>query len=277
MTAAGARARGRRAALAAVSLLVCASASAHAPMDAKSALAVSQAAIGRQIGDYALTDTAGHAVRLSEYRGRPLLVSLVYTSCRKSCSVVTRQLARSVAVARDALGADRFAVVTVGFDARNDRPARMRAYARAQGVDDPAWRFLSGDAATIDALTADLGFVWFESPQGYDHLTQVSILDAEGRVYRQVYGELVDPPALVEPLKELVWGRPRTGGVRAWVDSLRLFCTLWDPTAGRYRFDYSILVGAVIGVACLGSIAAFVVHAWRESVRAGRRPRSGAA
>ncbi len=234
--------------------------------DASAALEYSQGVIGQAVGDYALVDRRGEPVRLSQFRGRPLVVSLIYTSCYHTCPTLTRQLARVVAVAREALGEDSFTVVTIGFDAPTDSPGRMRVFARERGVDDPGWFFLSADAPTIEALAKDLGFVYFRSPKGFDHLTQTTVLDAQGRVYRQVYGEMLDPPALVEPLKELVFGAGSgTHTVAGWIKGVRLFCTIYDPSTGRYRFDYSIFMAALAGTLSLGGIAVFLIRAWRES------------
>jgi len=234
--------------------------------DGKEALRVSQAAIGRSLSDHTFIDRSHREVRISDYAGKPLLVSLIYTSCYHSCSVFTRYLGEIVDVAREALGDDAFSVVTIGFDAANDSPARMALYASSQGIDAPNWFFLSGDVNTLKSLTDELGFTYAASPKGFDHMAQVSVIDADGSVYRQVYGDRFEPPALVEPLKELVFGlEPGSSALDRWVDNVRLFCTIYDPSIGRYRFDYSIFVAMIIGVLCLASIAVFIVRAWRQS------------
>lgn len=237
----------------------------RSPVSPETALKASQAAIGNRVGDYVLVDTEGRRISLADYRGKPLVVNLVYTSCYHTCSVLTRYLKGVVVAAREALGADAFAVVTIGFDAASDTPERMRTYARQQNVALDNWSFLSTDADTIDVLTDELGFTFFPSPKGYDHLAQVTVLDAEGRVYRQIYGDRFEMPALVEPLKELVFRNdPFPSSVAAWMDNIRLFCTVYDAAAGRYRFDYTLIVAVVIGTLSLLSILAFVVHAWRR-------------
>ena len=132
-----------------------------------------------------------------------------------------------------------------------------------------AGRFLSGrPVRTMDgAGRGELGFAFFRHlPSGFDHMAQVSVIDADGKVYRQIYGDRFDPPALVEPLKELVFGLdPTSSSLDRWVDNVRLFCTIYDPNTGRYRFDYSIFVAITIGFLCLASIAVFIVRAWRQS------------
>lgn len=234
--------------------------------DPKAALAVSQAALGRQLGDYSFLDTERRRVSLDDFRGKPLIINLVYTACVHTCPVIAQTLDDHARVAREALGKDSFNVVSIGFDVANDTPERMRAFARRQGLTLANWRFLSADAETMARLTEALGFVYYASPKGYDHLAQLTLLDAEGRVYRQVYGENFDAPFLVEPLKDLVFGRRgNLTSLDGLVNRLRLFCTIYDPAAGRYRFDYSIFIGVVIGLIALGTLAGILARAvWRE-------------
>lgn len=241
--------------------------------DEASALRYSQAAIGRRLGDHRFRDTRSEPVSLGDFRGRPLVVNLIYTSCYHTCPLIIQTLARSVDVARKALGADSFAVVTVGFDSRADTPSRMRAFGRSQGLDLANWRFLSADDATIDALTKDLGFVFYPSPRGFDHLAQTTIVDEDGVVYRQVYGASFEPPAIVEPLKALVFGRNgNLVSIDGLLNRIKLFCTIYDPTGERYRFDYSIFVGGTIGLGCLLLLAYVAIREWRR----GRLARGGA-
>jgi len=236
---------------------------APTPVDQKAAIAYSQAAIGRPLGDFAFLDTQRRAVRLSDYRGKPLVVNMVFTACTDSCPLVVQTLAKAVDVAQEAVGKDAFSVVTIGFDARDDTPERMRAFAHAQGVDLPNWAFLSGDTATVEGLAENLGFIYFPSPRGYDHLAQTTVIDAQGAVYRQVYGAQFNAPALVEPLIELVFGRPGESGALAYLTNrIRLFCTYYDPTRERYRFDYSIFIALTVGAGSLVGIGVIVVRAW---------------
>jgi len=234
-------------------------------LDRDAALAASRAAVGTAVGNHAFVDSAGAALRLDDLRGRPLVLSLVYSSCHHSCPVLTSHLARMVEVAREALGGDAFAVLSVGFDTAHDTPTRMASFARARGVDAAGWHFLSTDPGTVQALAREVGFRYVATPAGFDHLAQVTILDAEGRVYRQIYGDSFPAPYLVEPLKQLVLGRrAEAPGLAGWLDGVKLLCTIYDPSTGRYRFDYSIFVAAGVGALCLGGIAAFVVRAWRD-------------
>jgi len=235
---------------------------------ADEALAYSQAAIGRQVGEFPFTDADGTPVLLSDYLGRPVVVSFIYTSCAYSCPVITQTLSDAAAVARDALGDDSFSVLTVGFDSAADSPDRMRVFARSQGVDDTGWHFLSGDPLTILQFSETLGFIFYRSAKGFDHLSQVTVIDAGGRIYRQVYGDHFESPLLVEPLKELVFGTAAPfASIGDLIKKVRLFCTIYDPAAERYRFDYSIFIQLIVGTLIVGWMFVFVVRSWWRILR----------
>jgi protein SCO1/2 len=234
--------------------------------DRDDALQHSQAAIGQTVDTRVLRDVEGNNFDMSQLRGRPLVVSMIYTSCHHVCPTITQSLGRSVDIGNEALGDDAYNVVTIGFDWAVDTPEQMRLYAAERRIDEPNWHFLAGDEASINRLSEDLGFAFYASAKGFDHLTQTTILDREGRVYRQVYGVDFEPPALVEPLKELVFDTPRQAGlVEHWVDTFRLFCTVYDPNVGRYKFDYSIATTIFVGLLCLGAIATFIIREWRHA------------
>ncbi|MCP4392463.1 MAG: hypothetical protein GY802_29495, partial [Gammaproteobacteria bacterium] len=115
-------------------------------------------------------------------------------------------------------------------------------------------------------LSRDLGFLYFPSSAGFDHLIQVTILDAEGKVYRQVYGQVFDTPLLVDPLIELVLGRapPEQPLLANLVNRIKLFCTTYDPARDGYYFDYSLFIGMLIGASIIGIAGTVVVRGLRH-------------
>ncbi|MCL4764923.1 MAG: SCO family protein [Hyphomicrobiaceae bacterium] len=241
--------------------------------NAEDAIALSQEAVGQYLPDLAFTDTDGSTVRLMDYRGKPLLVSMIYTSCADVCPTLLESLYPAVKVARKALGDDSFAVITVGFDTRNDTPSRLRAFARTRGIDIPNWTFLAADEESLDALARTVGFGIYSRAGGFDHLAQVSLIDARGRLSQQVYGSVFEPPVIVDPLKALVFGRfEPLRSVDGLIDRIRYFCTVYDPSSGRYRFNYSLFVSVGIGIACFILIVVVLAREWRRSSASGARP-----
>lgn len=240
-----------------------------APGDRDAALRISQAAIGRLVGDYAFNGIDGTRHQLAQYRGKPLVISLIYTSCYHICPTTTRHLAEVIERAQSVLGEDSFAVITVGFDAARDTPQAMKDFASEQKVAAVHWDFLSSDAQTIAAFSRDLGFQFRPTGGGFDHLLQTTILDADGVVRRQVYGMDYDTPILIEPIKRLIFGEKLSEGFfERMTNKFRLFCTVYDPAADRYRFNYSILVGLAMGAAMGIFFIFLLVREWRYSRRA---------
>lgn len=234
--------------------------------DQKDALAYSQAAIGKLVGDHTFTNTHGQQVRLTSFQGKPLVISMIYTSCYHICPTVTHHLSNVVEKAKQALGESSFNVLTIGFDTHNDTPDAMRVFAAQQGVDSDNWQFLSADAKTITALSKDIGFQFRASPKGFDHLIQATVVDAGGKVYRQVYDMNFSTPLLIEPIKELLDGQPRKGSLIGHIgDKIRLFCTVYDPTNDRYYVDYSLFIGIFIGLSSMGFVFYFLLREWRRN------------
>ncbi len=236
------------------------------------ALQYSQNALGRTVGNYEFRDSAGNLVRMSDFLGKPVVVSFIYTSCAESCPVITETLAEAADVARDALGDDSFSVISIGFDSASDSPDRMRYFAKQHGINLDGWKFLSGDLSSVLALSNDLGFIFYRSAKGFDHLSQVSVIAADGTVYRQIYGQNFDKPLLVEPLKELVFGTEAPlASFADLINKVRLFCTIYDPAADRYRFDYSIFIKLIVGTLIVGSMGIFVTREWWRIWKTSRR------
>jgi protein SCO1/2 len=239
-----------------------------ATLDANRAVDISQRALGRTLGDYTLNGADGRALRTGDLRGKPLVVSFVYTGCSQVCPTTTRFLARAVGEARRALGDRAFNVLTVGFNQPFDTPMAMRDFQRRQGIDGAGWIFASADAATIDALARDAGFAWARSTSGFDHVTQATIVDASGRVVSQVYGESFELPMLVAPLKDIATGAPTPAyDVAVVLERVRILCTVYDPRSGRYRLNYALFIEIFAGLTILGATAWFLLREWRRHRR----------
>jgi len=229
-------------------------------LNEKKVIAISQAAIGHLVGDYTFRDTQGRQVRLADFQGKPLIISMIYSSCAEVCLVMIKTLEKVDAVAREALGENAYNIVTIGFDVGTDTPVQMQSFARQNGVSvGQHWRFLSGDATAVAGLSHDIGFLYYASVKGFFPLTQTTILDADSRVYVHIYGETFATPALVDPLKNLVFGTTTPfASLHDLINKVRLFYTLYDPVSDRYHFEYAFLFRMVVGAVIILSMMAFI-------------------
>jgi protein SCO1/2 len=234
------------------------------------ALAHSQTAIGSTLQGIDLLDAQGNVVSLESLHGKPVILSMIYTSCHHVCPSTTQFLQQAVNKARSALDEDSFHVLTVGFDTINDSPERMQQFAQRVGNTDSRWKFLAADKDNLAALTEQLGFIYYPSPKGFEHLVQASVIDADGVIYRQVYGMSFPLPVLIEPLKELVFGQPREQSTLDWMENkIRLFCTVYDPARDRYNIDYSVFIGTFVGLMVSLVFGRALYREWKRSLDAG--------
>ena len=172
---------------------------------------------------------------LADYRSKPLLVSFIYTSCfglpdhRETCRrpsqyggrarrgpLQRRQHRLQPALPSPALKA---------FATQNGMPPTGNSSARRRRSRRP---------------DAGFGFNYAATPAGFDHIVQVTLVDADGKIYRQIYGEALSTDMLVEPLKQLITGAPvaQSGAVADLVDRVRILCSVYDPNTGKYRLNY---------------------------------------
>ncbi len=249
-------------------LLLCAPpARAATPSEDESvaAVRVSQAAIGRSVSNWQFTDQNGKPVRMSELRGKPLVVSFMYTGCFQVCPTTTQFLKRATQSARDSLGTGSFRVVSIGFNQPFDTPEALTEFATKQGIDHPDWRFLAPAQADVTAMLAEFGLSVKATTAGFDHVIQASVVDANGVIYRQVYGDAFDLPMFIDPIKQLLSGQAETAVSveNIWL-KVKLYCTVYDPRSGKYKFNYSIFVELFAGITFLGAMIAYLVHGLRS-------------
>ena len=238
------------------------------PLDLAIALEKSEAAIGRIVDDHALVDAEGNAVSLAHFRGRPLVISPIYASCPDICPTTTQHLIKAVSRAQKVFGPERFAVLTISFDPHRDKQARLAAFMSDQGVNLRNWRIAVGDQATTERFMADLGFSYRAGAGGFDHVTQTTVLDSDGRVHRQIYGDAFPIQIFLEPLKEVIFGTGlKSLSMNNLVDRIRFICTVYNPGSGRYEIDYAIAFGISIGGLSLLLTGFIIFRTWRHNRR----------
>ncbi len=216
--------------------------------------------------ELAFRDDAGREVRLGDYlaAGKPVVLSLNYYGCPMLCTVTLNGLAGAMkAISMDA--GREFQVLTVSFDAQ-ETPALaaqkkkqyVERYGRATGA--AGWHFLTGDQASIDALTKAAGFryAWDADTKQWAHPAGILVLTPEGRIARYLYGIEYAPRDLRLALVEAAGGR--IGNV---VDQAILFCYQYDPTTGRYGAAIMRVVRAG-GVLTVIAIATFILAMLRR-------------
>lgn len=246
---------------------------AESVLDRAEAIRISQAVIGQQPANYTLLDRRGQPVRLSDYRGKPLLVSFIYTGCFQVCPTTTRMLHEAVQDLGRLVGFDKFNVVSIGFNQPFDAPEAMRAFAAQNGISTSNWEFLSPHRSIVEPLTRDFGFSYVANAAGFDHVLSVTLLDGEGRIYSQIYGDSLTPNQLGEPMRQLMRGAPLppTLNLDDLIERVKILCTVYDPKTGQYRYDYGLFMELAGGTMFFLFMFGYLGREWLQQRRS-RRP-----
>lgn len=243
-------------------------------IDEAQAIRLAEGAVGRVVPDFELRDRNGKPVRLGNYRGKPLLVSFIYTGCFEICPTQTRTLYEAVKGLDNMLGENQFNVISIGFNQPFDDPQAMRAFASQHLIKHRNWEFLSPRPNDVEALTRAFGFSWVATPAGFDHVLGVTVVDTEGRIHSQVLGDVVSAERLGTPLRRLLlYEQPQIvfSTVNHLVERVRILCTVYDARTGEYRYDWKLILQMASGLLFFLTMFVWLFGEWRRQRRQRRQ------
>jgi protein SCO1/2 len=162
---------------------------------------------GHEVADVTLVNQDGDTVRLSDYRGRALALTFIFTRCPfpDFCPLMMAHFAAAHAalVADEDLRA-RTHLLTVSFDTEHDTPEVLRAYgAPFQKTEPPftRWELASGTEEAIRTLGGELGLDYVEEERSFIHNLRTAVIDTEGKLHRLHRGNDWTPDELVADLR----------------------------------------------------------------------------
>ncbi len=161
---------------------------------------------GEEIPDFPLLNQDGKRIHLGQYKGRPLLLTFIYTRCpipdfcprtsAKFADVYRRLQSLPASVPKPHL-------LTVSFDPEFDTPAVLRSYGARymHPVDFQAWEFATGSPEEIKNVTGYFGLShWKESGQ-IVHTLSTALIGPEGRLVRLYKGKEWTPEQVLAEIK----------------------------------------------------------------------------
>ncbi len=131
-------------------------------------------------------DADGATRTLDDYKGRPVIMTMSYTACRKTCSASMLVLRRMQEVLARR-GRD-VAFVVVSYDPSHDSPAEWRRYRDTRRL-PTTWHFLSGAEADTRQLADFLELKYWVYDEHVMHDFRIVIFDAQGNRKRDLLWE----------------------------------------------------------------------------------------
>jgi protein SCO1/2 len=138
--------------------------------------------------DFILFDTSGKRIRLSDYRGRVVVVAFIFTSCPGVCPLISKQMsALQTGLKNEDLFGVKAGMLSITVDPETDTPEVLTEYAAGYGADENGWKFLYDEPAKMkpvyrayDEWTSKTG------AEPLDHPARVYLVDANGNI-REIY------------------------------------------------------------------------------------------
>lgn len=162
---------------------------------------------GEKVPDVQITDQSGASRRLSDWRGRMVAVTFIYTRCPvpNFCPLMDRNFAAvQKAMNEDPEFRNRAHLVSVSFDPRHDTPEVLAAHAARIGADPATWSFVTGTTDAIDSFAAAFGVSIIREDADLKEIThnlRTAVIDREGRLVKVFTGNEWTPEELFDTLR----------------------------------------------------------------------------
>jgi protein SCO1/2 len=162
--------------------------------------------IGDEVPDFRLLNQDNKRIHLDQYRGRPLLLTFIYTRCPLPdyCPRTSRyfsEIYRRIQSLPDSTW--RPHLLTVSFDTDFDTPAVLRKYA-ARYMDPPGfgdWTFATGTADEIRQITGYFGLIYRRESGQITHSLVTALIAPDGKLDRLYRNNEWTPGRVLEDLK----------------------------------------------------------------------------
>lgn len=159
----------------------------------------------RKAADFELTAHDGAPFKLSDYEGRVVLITGIYTRCGADCPMIFQQLKGAVERLSTAEKAQ-LSVAVITLDPEADDVAAMAERAEFQDMHQPLYSLLSGTPADVNAVLDKYGFERRRNPETgvLEHNNLFILVDRDGSVaYTLTLGKTQEE-WLAEALRKLL-------------------------------------------------------------------------
>ncbi len=155
---------------------------------------------GVAAADFSLTDQFGKQVSLSQYKGKPVVLTFLYTNCPDVCPLTAEKLHSTMQM----LGQDaqNVGIIAVSTDPARDTQAAALKFSKAHNMQD-SWHYLVGNEQQLSPIWSNYHIFAQQQQQTVNHSMGIYLIDKQG--HQQVYEDNDFTPAqLADNLKILL-------------------------------------------------------------------------
>jgi protein SCO1/2 len=139
--------------------------------------------VGEVVPDFSLIDQDGHPIRLSDYRGKVVVFTFIYTRCPlpNFCPLMSRNFA-DLQERFSKEFANKYQLLSITMDPAFDRPEVLKDYASRYGASDKDWSFATGNAEQISFVAGLMGLYYAPENGLISHDFRTALIGADGRL-----------------------------------------------------------------------------------------------
>jgi protein SCO1/2 len=145
--------------------------------------------IGQPVPDFSLTDQSRQRVSLSQFAGKVVAITFIYTRCPRPdyCVRLSNNFGLLQRRFQSRLGQD-LVLFTVVIDPAHDQPEALANYARTWKADARTWHFLTGPLPDIQKLCRKFDMAFYPDEALLVHSFHTLVIDRKGRLAANLEG-----------------------------------------------------------------------------------------
>ena len=143
---------------------------------------------GQPVPDFELTNQDNKSVKLSDFHGKPVVITFVYTRCPfpDMCPRLTSNFAEIQKELAPKYG-NRFELLSITLDPANDTPAVLKEYATRENRDLTQWNFLTGKDEDIRKVAHTFNVDYWTEDKVLNHTMSSAIIRPDGTLMKVYY------------------------------------------------------------------------------------------
>ncbi len=142
-------------------------------------------------------------IEFKDLQGEPLVVVMIYTSCRTACPRLVADM-RGIEAGVASKNTTGIKYILVSIDPKNDTPEKLKEFAKENGMDGPQWLFLQGTEDGVRDFANILAVKYKEiSPMDFSHSNIISVFDKKGVLRYQKEGLGLENKEIVEQIIQI--------------------------------------------------------------------------
>lgn len=162
---------------------------------------------GELVPDFTLTDQDGRPIHLSDFRGKAVVMTFIYTRCPlpNFCPLLSKNFAQLEQRLSSELP-NKYHLLSISMDPEYDRPKVLKEYAARYASDPKDWTFATGEAESIH-FVAELMGLYFEKENGLiSHDLRTVLISPDGHLVHVWKSNVWTPYEIQRRLREVLTG-----------------------------------------------------------------------